>query len=973
MLTQTVKNTKEYIEEFVSKDTNNFLVLCMNSNTKEQLQKELNTPKASIRTFNNFITSIFKTCFCEEEFKKISDFYAIEIIYSICEKRLLKNKALKNLCRSKQFARELYNLFGLFKVNELSCEVLSDTNKNAEISQEDKDRFEIVLDIYREYSNLLEENNMLDYRDVVIKCIKFLQGNETIRKNISERYDYIFVDDAQNFSQIQYNLLSLLKEEKNIFLLADFNAKTRTFLGANIIQNANIKEVSKCQNEDILKRALFITKGFLDSDQTDAVDYCIFSDFQSEMEFISKDILSDIKNGAKYSDFAILIRDNSVKQSIINLLKENQIPANSDLYNENYQSFKQTFIRITEFCDTLKKLGIKEFTKNLADEITIKSKVDTQTFSQQINLLAENILSNLIQNKYSLEKCLILQERNKDIFLTDTVFKNYELFSEDEKNKISEFFENIKNIYKYYIENNYAEIIKIIAESDKKEDTEYSELIANLTEKTNDITALKKGILKEKVEIGTIFDLLEMQSEDSFEDKDCVKVLTFFKAAGSKFKKVYIPYLTENYFPKKTKTTLFISIHANDVLSQNIQKINNNFEKIILSNKEEFKDEECLIYVAMTCASEKVILSTHEYEDKKKVVPSSFLEQLIFADNINFIEQKDKLNITTQEKDLNGEQILSSQIMPVLDKNEKFQLSATTINQFLQCPKQFYFRRLLNLKEEKTDKKSYGILVHAIFELLFSAKYLPFFGKEKALELSELIFNSPNDTQKAINAGFSQELAQDICNMSDLEREEMKEILKDAFDSLESKGFFAQKPTDAKQEKRFSFSIPEIPNITFSGSIDAIIKNENGWTLLDYKTGGNKKKVKNLFTEKELDFIGRDGFSETKVRDYEYQIPLYYLAYLFSENIKRENISLSKIGYQYVRPSYIHDGSTSDITEVEGFEQFKDKLIENIKKYVVDELYSKSDFEARKTNLCNSCSYKSICDIEDGEGEEDND
>ena len=83
---------------------------------------------------------------------------------------------------------------------------------------------------------------------------------------------------------------------------------------------------------------------------------------------------------------------------------------------------------------------------------------------------------------------------------------------------------------------------------------------------------------------------------------------------------------------------------------------------------------------------------------------------------------------------------------------------------------------------------------------------------------------------------------------------------------------------------------------------------------------------------------------------------------------------MSQIGYQYIRPDYIYDGSTRDVIETSGLEQFKDKIIENIKKYVVDELYNKSDFKARTGHLCNLCSYKSICDIaDDEEGKENND
>ena len=121
------------------------------------------------------------------------------------------------------------------------------------------------------------------------------------------------------------------------------------------------------------------------------------------------------------------------------------------------------------------------------------------------------------------------------------------------------------------------------------------------------------------------------------ETENKINLISIFKSASKTYKHVFLPALTEGYFPKKSKSAYFISDDANQKISANLKQKFPNFEKLILSNQEELKDENSLLYVALTRAEKDITISTHKFSDKKQVAPSSFFEQLVFADEQNFV------------------------------------------------------------------------------------------------------------------------------------------------------------------------------------------------------------------------------------------------------------------------------------------------------------------------------------------------
>lgn len=959
-------NVAKTIDEIIFKAKNisykNCLILSTNKNGINKFQ---NLDAAiSKMTLDQLINAILKKA-PAQNFKHISDFTAIQILASISKREMSEHFALKNLCKSTMFSRELYNLFGLFKSANVKLEELLEISNDESLSPEDKNRFKIILNIFEKYNIFLNNNNFLDYKDSVLKAIEILNNNKITNDLFKEKYKFIFVYGAENLSKIQLDLLNLLTNK--LILFVDNNAAINGFKGIADIKNSSPLK----PDTEILSRALFlINGGIFTSTKTDKIKYCQFEDFLDEMDYIAKDIINELEKGTQPSELAILTRDNSIKQKLVDVLNLYSIPVNSELYSEDYQKFKLKFNRLLNMFEIFEKLQLHEFNFKNFFNLNTASKVDLEILAEQLNLYTQNIFTEIFKNKYAIENLNILKEKSKETFLIATAYKNIDLLTEDDKSALIKKVSEINKLYTAYQNNNLIDIVVKIANIFSSADENYNKFIAKFITRLKELCNLKYNILNEKIDIKTISELLELTLEESDTSQEKITLQTCFKSIDCEFKKVYIPALTDGYFPKKSKWTQFISSNANNIISKKINSIHKNFGKIINSSEEELLDEQHLFYVALSTAKKQIVLSTHKYENTKLVQPSSFFEQLSFIDVENNFEPDNSLTETEEINKVTNNKNYETdpEVENVIKKEDLLYLSASSMTTFLKCPKMFYLKHLLSLKEKDSFSTSYGTLVHAIFENLLK-NHLSEFSKEKVLELGKNLFNSKKNPQKAIDDMFEKEIIDRIQELSDLNILEMQTYFIGAITSLEKNGFFAQIPTEANCEIAFKFSLEEIENVTFSGFIDLIAKYENGYRITDYKTGRNKKKLAQLICDTGVNFLSKAGtkleaFSETKVKEFEYQVPLYYFACLNAEELKNFKEQIYDMGYQYIRPENKEQGSTSDFITASEIQNFKNKIIENIKTYIVEKIRNKTYFEAKYDKYnCKYCQFGSICDL----------
>lgn len=199
-----------------------------------------------------------------------------------------------------------------------------------------------IAAIYEEYENALNNNNAIDFDDMLMLTVKLLDHNTEVRTEYFERFKHIMVDEYQDTNLAQYNLVNMLytnklaevPEERSLCVVGDVDQSIYSWRGADytIIMNfqkdfkntklikleqnyrstANILNVANSiieNNTERVDKVLYSNKG-----EGELIDYFEAQDESDEANFIVSRIKQD--SGGNYNQYAILYRTNSQSRSI---------------------------------------------------------------------------------------------------------------------------------------------------------------------------------------------------------------------------------------------------------------------------------------------------------------------------------------------------------------------------------------------------------------------------------------------------------------------------------------------------------------------------------------------------------------------------------------------------------------------------------------------------------------------------------
>lgn len=100
-------------------------------------------------------------------------------------------------------APELQRLISSAKQQILSPEALAAENPNDL-------KTKLVAQAYRVYQNMLENQGVLDFEDMIYNVVRLLENDRTCRRKCRRRFRYIFIDEYQDINHAQYRLVKLL-------------------------------------------------------------------------------------------------------------------------------------------------------------------------------------------------------------------------------------------------------------------------------------------------------------------------------------------------------------------------------------------------------------------------------------------------------------------------------------------------------------------------------------------------------------------------------------------------------------------------------------------------------------------------------------------------------------------------------------------------------------------------------------------
>lgn len=207
-------------------------------------------------------------------------------------------------------------------------------------------RMRHIAKAYKQYQTKLQENNALDFDDIICKTVQLLQENDDIRAYYQMKFRYVLVDEYQDTNHMQYLLTSLLAGGyENICVVGDDDQSIYRFRGAtieNILSFENQYHGSRLirleQNyrstQAILNAANAVIahnlgrKGkrlWTANAEGDLVTLYHANDEGAEANYVASQIITRSK-GKNFKDFAVLYRTNAQSNALEYAFKRNGIP-----------------------------------------------------------------------------------------------------------------------------------------------------------------------------------------------------------------------------------------------------------------------------------------------------------------------------------------------------------------------------------------------------------------------------------------------------------------------------------------------------------------------------------------------------------------------------------------------------------------------------------------------------------------------
>jgi DNA helicase-2/ATP-dependent DNA helicase PcrA len=100
-----------------------------------------------------------------------------------------------------------------------------------------------VARVYKLYEERLQQNNALDFDDLMIKTVRLLRTVAEVREKYNNKFRYILVDEYQDTNSLQFALVSLLTEKhQNICVVGDEDQSIYSWRGADITNILNFEK-----------------------------------------------------------------------------------------------------------------------------------------------------------------------------------------------------------------------------------------------------------------------------------------------------------------------------------------------------------------------------------------------------------------------------------------------------------------------------------------------------------------------------------------------------------------------------------------------------------------------------------------------------------------------------------------------------------------------------------------------------------
>lgn len=909
--------------------------------------------KVNIHTFHSFCNQVIQDnneLFGLKDLEPISEIEEIQLFENLID-NFDKDSPLKRWRGSIYYDRtRLKNLFSIMKKENLSPLAIENavkeaekdflkkdssyykkkTNKNdgsgeyyeiGDLKEKDyaefKAKIEPVLAAAKEFENyekLKTTAGRYDYDDMILNVLKAFQNNESLLSKYQEQFHYFLVDEFQDTSGSQFEIVNLLCsywEQPNLFVVGDDDQSIYRFQGASMenIVDFYQKYLGNLAIQAQKNRVIVLEYNYRSSQII--LDLAHAAIQHNEMRLVNQlSSLGLVKELSAKGDFAdtsiptiineypnVFHETAGIALQIQELLKTGVKASEiAVLYNQHKQS--------QDLIQCLQHLNIPIFTKKPVN--ILNEPFSMMLFDLMIYLYDEQKIA------HSREDLLfqILLYPFFDVSPLQVARLSFELRESRYKQPKTTWREALRKIELVIDQNSVDNIEKIILLIDKWQQDAVvypiQQFLQILIDDLQIINYIQKNERKVWLmqELKTLFDFVKQVNK-----KDPKLKLNGFIQILNQHQnyEINIPYMQSTY---QEDAVQFLSLHGSKGLEfeyvfimgcvsskwDKKRKNNNSFyipETLMSTTPKEhlIEDLRRLFFVGITRAKKQITISYYnENEEQKQETQSLFVTEINESGQAKTapktIDDETLLNFLAFM--MQGEKPQPALIEEHLLKNrlDNYAMSVTHLNNYLNCPLKFYYHNFIQIPQAKSSSFAFGSAVHDALENLFT----------QMLANNKVFPSSENFVEMGIKALYKQ---QD--SFTDKEYQQKKAYIENFFPQL-YKDHIETWCKDVALEKKLEAVFKGLP---LNGRLDKINFYENNHvSIVDYKTGKFDYKKEKYFKPPASNFKdpNKPTFEEKYGGSYWRQAVFYKILLKYNVNSFQKDWILDSTIFELVEP-----------------------------------------------------------------------
>ena len=521
-------------------------ILCLTFTNKaanemmERLSKQIGQHSKSL-----WVSTFHKLCIAI--LRKYGNLIGVDPAFSIYDEGNQKS-LIEKVCRMREYEPNKFEVYDMMKVANDFREDISDIEDH--IESLDYQQAAAV----RDYLEYLDEFQAIDFSGLLYKTYLLLRNHQEVVDKLSNKFQYILVDEGQDTNRIQYEIVKMLGNHGNLFVVADRNQSIFAWRGARPENLDLLKQDFQGVREITLPRNYRSTKQILAAAEqlikynSDAQDVELITDKggcevivkanvspEAEARWIGAEMIK-LKNNHNYDwhDFAVLYRTNQLSKTPETILRSFEIP---------YKIFGGfSFFDRSEIKSSIAYLS---FLANPSDTIAFERAI--QNPKRGIGAVAIGKLE-----KYCKQHNVSIIDACKNV-------ESIEGFPKSAKSKLQHF---IGMVQKYHNDSNRLTIAEVAA-GILNESGFYDMISQDTSDKTfaqprkDNVDELLSGIVdfQDQKPEATLSDYLQsiqvMTAMDDSKTEDFVHLLTMHSAKGLEYKVVFIIGAEKDIVPHK--------------------------------------------------------------------------------------------------------------------------------------------------------------------------------------------------------------------------------------------------------------------------------------------------------------------------------------------------------------------------------------------------------------------------------------